>query len=199
MARVLTGAIDWRYEAWNDEYYPEDMPEDWQLGYFANEFSTVVIDTDINTEEMENIVEQLEDCHERFHPILRFNASSQGVSDIEHWIEALSEVEIKPAGIWLQGQWEIQSLGDHAQALPIAVGGSDPEQPCRLIPAAHGRASWLILVDLSAADREIAAALGKALQDEMVKEHNICVIAINGHDSVAKLQNLRTMITLLGG
>ncbi|MEN8177108.1 MAG: hypothetical protein ABFS39_00630 [Pseudomonadota bacterium] len=33
----------WDYPAWVEEFYPEDLPEDWRLSYFANEFSEVLV------------------------------------------------------------------------------------------------------------------------------------------------------------
>jgi uncharacterized protein YecE (DUF72 family) len=44
MKNVLLGALDWKVPRWRDEYYPEDLPEEWQLSYYANEFSTTLID-----------------------------------------------------------------------------------------------------------------------------------------------------------
>lgn len=44
---LRAGAIGWQHRAWLDGFYPEDLPEDWQLGYYANEFSTVLVPTEI--------------------------------------------------------------------------------------------------------------------------------------------------------
>ncbi len=44
--RVLIGAADWRYPAWTGDFYPEDLPEDWRLGYYGNEFPVVGIPPD---------------------------------------------------------------------------------------------------------------------------------------------------------
>ena len=35
--------VDWAHPAWVGGFYPEDLPEEWRLGYFANEFSAVVV------------------------------------------------------------------------------------------------------------------------------------------------------------
>lgn len=37
------GTIDWRQPGWTEGYYPEDLPEDWQLGFYANEASAVLL------------------------------------------------------------------------------------------------------------------------------------------------------------
>ena len=43
MKTVETGALGWQHEAWNDTYYPEDLPEDWRLDYYSHHFNFVVI------------------------------------------------------------------------------------------------------------------------------------------------------------
>lgn len=37
------GARGWQHADWQQSFYPEDLPEDWQLGYYANEFSAVLV------------------------------------------------------------------------------------------------------------------------------------------------------------
>lgn len=40
---VLIGACGWQYPLWNETYYPEGLPEDWQLAYYGNEYPVVLI------------------------------------------------------------------------------------------------------------------------------------------------------------
>ena len=41
------GSYDWRWPQWNGIYYPDDLPEDWRLSYYANEFDTVLLPEDV--------------------------------------------------------------------------------------------------------------------------------------------------------
>lgn len=41
------GTFDWRWPQWNGRYYPDDLPEDWRLSYYANEFETIVLPEDV--------------------------------------------------------------------------------------------------------------------------------------------------------
>ena len=41
--RILIGACGWLHENWQDNFYPEDLPQDWYLGYYGNEFSVVLV------------------------------------------------------------------------------------------------------------------------------------------------------------
>ena len=40
---LLLRARDWEHPAWNQEFYPDDLPEDWRLSYYANEFPVVLV------------------------------------------------------------------------------------------------------------------------------------------------------------
>ena len=40
---ISIGACGWQYPAWNESYYPEGLPEDWQLAYYGNEYPVVLI------------------------------------------------------------------------------------------------------------------------------------------------------------
>jgi hypothetical protein len=35
--------VGWDYPAWMGDFYPDDLPDEWRLAYFANEFSGVLI------------------------------------------------------------------------------------------------------------------------------------------------------------
>ena len=37
------GAYGWAHASWNNTFYPEDLPLDWQLSYYSNEFNTVLV------------------------------------------------------------------------------------------------------------------------------------------------------------
>ncbi|HEB67806.1 MAG TPA: hypothetical protein ENI93_07650 [Gammaproteobacteria bacterium] len=40
---VLIGAAGWRHPAWQGDFYPDDLPAEWQPVYYANEFPVVLI------------------------------------------------------------------------------------------------------------------------------------------------------------
>ena len=44
MTVLFVGARDWDHPDWQGTYFPEDLPADWRLSYYANEFSTVLVD-----------------------------------------------------------------------------------------------------------------------------------------------------------
>lgn len=40
---VLVGASGWEHAAWRGAFYPDDLPEDWQLSYYATQFQAVYL------------------------------------------------------------------------------------------------------------------------------------------------------------
>ncbi|MGD8812331.1 MAG: hypothetical protein PVH16_06330 [Thioalkalispiraceae bacterium] len=41
--RVFIGACGWLHEAWQEQFYPQDLPGEWQLAYYGNEFPLVMV------------------------------------------------------------------------------------------------------------------------------------------------------------
>lgn len=40
---IIVAARGWSHPNWCDGFYPDDLPEDWQLSYYSNEFRAVVV------------------------------------------------------------------------------------------------------------------------------------------------------------
>jgi hypothetical protein len=40
---ILIGACGWQHPQWNDSYYPEGLPEEWQLAFYGNEYPVVLV------------------------------------------------------------------------------------------------------------------------------------------------------------
>ncbi|MDH3948949.1 MAG: DUF72 domain-containing protein [Gammaproteobacteria bacterium] len=40
---LLIGACGWSHSSWVADFYPEDLPSDWRLSYYANEFPVVLV------------------------------------------------------------------------------------------------------------------------------------------------------------
>ncbi len=41
--KIQLGAYGWQHAHWLNRFYPEDLPEDWQLLYYSNEFNSVLV------------------------------------------------------------------------------------------------------------------------------------------------------------
>ncbi len=40
---INIGAYGWRHQHWSPAFYPDDLPEDWQLMFYSNEFNVVMV------------------------------------------------------------------------------------------------------------------------------------------------------------
>ena len=64
MENLRVGTVGWQHKDWLDGFYPEGMPEDWQLDFYSNIYSAVLVpQTDWvqwQEDELEEIQEALE-------------------------------------------------------------------------------------------------------------------------------------------
>lgn len=73
--RVLIGACGWKHAAWLDEFYSDDLPEDWQLGFYSNEFPVVYVSASDWIDETD-MDEWVEDVSDDFRFILQVSAEA---------------------------------------------------------------------------------------------------------------------------
>ena len=65
--------LGWDHAAWAGRYYPEDLPADWRLSYFANEFPGVSLEPDAWIDVPDEVVSgwaQSVPQRFRFYPLL---------------------------------------------------------------------------------------------------------------------------------
>ncbi len=41
--RILVGAAGWQHAAWQEDFYPEGLPDEWTLGFYGNEFKVILL------------------------------------------------------------------------------------------------------------------------------------------------------------
>ena len=88
--RVLIGACGWKHSDWLQNFYDEDLPEDWQLGFYSNEFSVVYVPTIdwIDNLEMD---EWSDNVSESFRFI--FEVSASLLRDEDAFLSAITKVK----------------------------------------------------------------------------------------------------------
>lgn len=66
--RIQLAAWGWQHPAWQGSYYPADLPEEWRLGYYSNEFRAVVVPArQWQAASSAQIQEWYDETHEGFH------------------------------------------------------------------------------------------------------------------------------------
>ena len=70
--RLLIGARGWQHSDWRGDFYPDDLPDDWELGFYSNEFRVVLVpsDTDLSSAQ-----DWLEDSEEQMQFIFEIEVS----------------------------------------------------------------------------------------------------------------------------
>lgn len=68
---MLLGAYGWMHDSWNGTFYPEDLPQDWQLSYYSNEFNAVLVPAGVWSED--------------------FCATSETSFSCEDWLDSVSD------------------------------------------------------------------------------------------------------------
>lgn len=73
---VYVGAVDWRHEAWRGDFYPEDLPEDWQLSFYNTQFRCVYLPFGLwRNAADEEVAHWLYDTQAGFHFVLEASAA----------------------------------------------------------------------------------------------------------------------------
>jgi len=83
LADIVVGARGWLHEQWIASYYPEDIPSEWRLGFYANEFNALLVPWAQWSESIEALEEGLEDTDDDFHLYLELPDAPQSLP--EHW------------------------------------------------------------------------------------------------------------------
>ena len=61
------GAYGWKHENWSGGFYPDDLPQDWQLTYYSNAFNCVLVPVEYWCErEVPDCEDWLESVHDEF-------------------------------------------------------------------------------------------------------------------------------------
>jgi hypothetical protein len=68
---VLVGASGWQHPAWQAGFYPDDLPDDWQLSYYSTQFDAVYLPAAVWQAASEATWAQwLHDTRDGFHFVL---------------------------------------------------------------------------------------------------------------------------------
>jgi len=62
---LKVGSYGWRHDHWQPEFYDNELPEDWRLTFYANEFSAVLVPASY-LDESRDIEQWCEDVHQDF-------------------------------------------------------------------------------------------------------------------------------------
>ena len=68
--RILIGATGWLHPGWQDSFYPVDLPDDWKIAFYGNEFPVVLVPADVWETGPLPVQEWLDNCEQSFSFLL---------------------------------------------------------------------------------------------------------------------------------
>lgn len=112
---VLMGAYGWLHLGWQNNFYPNDLPQDWQLAYYANEFSMIVI-REQEWAQIEDIAALREDCPADFRFVVELpTALNQDVLAV--YIDRVQQLGEQCAGVIIPAD-QINNGTDLPETIP---------------------------------------------------------------------------------
>lgn len=68
--RIVTGSLGWTHADWDNDYYPEDLPEDWRLDYYSHHFQFILMQINewlhVSPSDIEQWLDDVNDAFEFF-------------------------------------------------------------------------------------------------------------------------------------
>ena len=202
---ILLLSRGWNHDGWANEFYPDDLPQDWRLSYYANEFQAVLVSESdwLNGDDYE---EWLEDVHEEF----RF------------YIELTTDPGDKSGRL----QQIVDRLGSRFAGLIVDVGGNqlvslsteDLQQLSAIVPAGSdmnmpNNGAWADNEETQVADEMVKAFVFKAkgrysladmrkiadMLHQRAKSGDPALMIFAGEDpDIRMMQDCRIMLNLMG-
>lgn len=189
---IRLGAFDWRHVSWQGVFYPEDLPEDWQLTYYANVFDAVGLPAQAwLTPSLEVLGAWVADTRPHFRFYLE--VPRKLTANLEARLEVLRP---RLGGLLVSSGGELEGLRGYA---PVWDTDTTPWSG-RLAVAHHweeagmpGRAPLVLLTPQAAMDLRAARRVM-----EMLGPQDGVLLLLGPQPEFAKLQALMSLRDLLG-
>jgi hypothetical protein len=108
---IDVAALGWEHPQWHGEFYPADLPPEWRLTYYANEFSSVVVPAakwwDAAEEEVNAWQDAVSDSF-RFY----WELPSLDTMTIERWYRVTALLHPWSGGLVISGKAEASESGE---------------------------------------------------------------------------------------
>lgn len=178
------GARGWQHPHWQSTFYPIDLPHDWQLGFYANEFTALLVPAQYWPQNYE--VEQwCDDVSARFRFYLEYSA----VDDEQTFVARCRDFGPLLGGV-ISDIDRSMDLDCPLYVLP------NSDQPLTLLKAVNDKAATLAMIKLGDADLRQQR---QWLDNLHLQSENLAAVLVSDNElAIEKLQSLKTLIELMG-
>lgn len=218
----IIGSWGWRHSEWeNDVFYPDDLPQDWQLSYYSNEFDLAVVPASYWSADGYGEDDWLDDVTNAFifyidWPFLQLadQADYEKCAQYCQYLGGQLAAVLLNREIWQglsadQQQWFKAATKDFTVLQYNEGSGSDFSSGSGSSSVyddqikAPGESILLLHSDATESLRDLGGRLGALLQNEDQVANggaNIKHIALsNEKTDINRLKELKTLVTLLQG
>lgn len=171
---LIVGTRGWKHQAWLEHYYPPDLPPEWQLAFYANDFSGVLIPAEEwQAADDRQLGQWCDETPEHFAMLIEADDSGQA------------------------DQTKIDALGDHFAGM---VNMLDTPRKGLLQSAAlhHLDRKTADVVLLTAGDLADKRRLGQHLLALATQRPPVRALIVTGAIEAAAVQDLRVLAELTG-
>lgn len=188
------GAWGWQHAGWEkDVFYPDDLPEDWQLSYYSNEFDLVVIPANYWLQEGFAENDWLDDVEDDF--VFYIDWPFQQLTnqqDYEKCAESCRQLEEQLQSVLVNNDHWLQLTSEQQQWFELATAGFDVQR--------YDESSTVIknILFLQSDSRESLRDLSERLKGLLQASTIEHIVLANKLIEISRLKELKTLIELLG-
>jgi len=81
---ILIGAYGWQHPHWDEIFYPEDLPVEWKIGYYGNEYAVAVVPNSYWQADSGQYAQWLEESDDELQFICEWPAMGATQSEYQH-------------------------------------------------------------------------------------------------------------------
>lgn len=205
MDGFFVGARGWDCPAWEGAFYPDDLPPEWRLSYYANEFNAVLLPVDLwSLADSDEIESWIDDVHEAFRFFLELPVGAWATS-ADRILDVVVRLGDACGGILLLDSQLpddpmpadiVSSLYlAQAEAVGTRVAGF------RYLPAGRGqklKPDFLLIDDAPQWDLPAIRQLITIMESPSTVTYSQGLFFTGDAISASKLQQVRVMVELMG-
>jgi uncharacterized protein YecE (DUF72 family) len=122
---VYSGAVGWEHSSWLGDFYPEDLPDEWQLSFYNTQFRCVYLPYELwSNASGEDIDRWLNETQEGFRFVLQVLGEKGEISEPNARRFGVRGILDDQADVlWLEGKLNLRDL---AQRIQTALNSGIP-------------------------------------------------------------------------
>ena len=195
---VKVGVYGWSGFASGHSFYPEDMPPEWRLSFYANEFESACIDLAEPGLDSETLAESVEDLPAEFELALSVSAITQ----IESTLGLIEQRMLHAHWLIIDDRADEASADEILQHIENHIAASGPVGLLRYSriwrPDNPVGSSAIALLPAAATNAEYRAWIEQWLPTTAADRTQALTLWCDAEIGYARLAELRTLVELMG-